>query len=82
MIRKEYFAKYDAFCSHIFDCACLRRKAHCNRRGSRLWKNCIGLHQKTFLKMAGGRMHTVPFRGGHDFVNRLFVNNEANVFID
>ena len=37
---------YDAFCSHIFDYACLRRIAFCNRRGSRLWKNCI--HQKYF----------------------------------
>ena len=37
----ECFAKYEAFCSHIFDYACLRRKAYCNRRGSRLWKNCI-----------------------------------------
>ena len=32
--------------SHIFDYACLRRKAYLNRRGSRLWKNSI--HQKHF----------------------------------
>ena len=37
----RYFAKYDAFCLHIFDYACLKRKAYCNRRGSKLWKNCI-----------------------------------------
>ena len=30
------FAKYDAFCSHIFNYACLRRKAYCYRRGSKL----------------------------------------------
>ena len=29
------FAKYDAFCSHIFDYACLRRKAYCYRRDSK-----------------------------------------------
>ena len=33
-----------AFCSHIFNCACLRRKAYCNRRGLKLRKICI--HQK------------------------------------
>ena len=31
------------------------RKTYLYRRGSKLWKNCI--HQKKFLKMAGGRMH-------------------------
>ena len=34
------------FFSHIFDCACLRRKAYRYRRGSKLPKNCI--HQKRF----------------------------------
>ena len=33
-------------------------KAYRNRRGSNLWKSCIGLTSKSFLKMAGGRMHT------------------------
>ena len=36
--NSEYFTKYGAFCSHIFNCACLRRKAYCYRRGSKLWK--------------------------------------------
>ena len=45
-----------AFCSHIFDCACLRRKAYCYQRASKLRKNCI--LQKAFLKTADGRMHT------------------------
>ena len=31
------------------------RKTYRYRRGLKLWKNCI--HQKIFLKMAGGRMH-------------------------
>ena len=39
--NSECFAKYDAFCSHIFDYACLRRKTYRYRRGSKLWKNCI-----------------------------------------
>ena len=50
------FTKYDAFCLHIFDYACLGRKACCYRRGSKLWKNCFH-HLKTCLKMGGGRMH-------------------------
>ena len=45
-LDSECLAKYDAFCSHIFDYACLRRKAHCYRRGSKLWKNCV--HPKQF----------------------------------
>ena len=52
----EGFTKYDAFHSHIFDYACLGRKACCYQRGSKLWKNCFH-HLKTCLKMAGGRMH-------------------------
>ena len=40
------FAKYDVFCLHIFNYACLRRKAYSYRRGSKLWKNCM--HQKDF----------------------------------
>ena len=56
----EYFAKYNAFCLHIFDYACLRRKAYCNRRGSRLWKNCI--HQKHFWKwLVGGCIAFLSF---------------------
>ena len=41
-----YFAKYDAFCLHIFDYACSWRKAYCYRRGSNLWRNYM--HQKHF----------------------------------
>ena len=36
----ECFAKYDAFCSDIFDYACLKPKAYHCQRGSKLWKNC------------------------------------------
>ena len=39
LILSTCFAKYDAFCSHIFDYMYLRRKAYCYRRGSKLWKN-------------------------------------------
>ena len=33
--KSECFTKYDAFCS------CLRRKAYCYQKGSKLWENCI-----------------------------------------
>ena len=36
----ECFANYAAFCTHIFDCACLRCKAYWYQRGLKLWKNC------------------------------------------
>ena len=39
--NSEYVTKYDAFCSHIFNYACWRRKVYCYRRGLKLWKNCI-----------------------------------------
>ena len=39
--KSEYFTKYGAFCSHIFNCACLKRKAYCNRRDLKLCKICI-----------------------------------------
>ena len=39
--NSEYFTKCDAFSSHIFNYSCLRRKAYCYRRGSKLWKICI-----------------------------------------
>ena len=56
--NSECFSKYDAFCSHIFDYACLKRKAYCYRRGSKI-EIMEKLHiSKTFFKMAGGRMHT------------------------
>ena len=54
----ECFAKHDAFCSHIFAYACLRRKAYCYRKGLKLWKNCIRPTSKTCLRMGGGGMHT------------------------
>ena len=53
----ECFTKYDTLCLHIFDYACLRQKAYCKRRGSRLWKHCI--HQILFLKMLVGGC--IPF---------------------
>ena len=52
--------KYDAFCSHIFDYACLRRKGSLSMRfeiTEKLYAFTEKL-QKTFLKMAGGRLHT------------------------
>ena len=53
--NSECFAKYDTFCSHIFNYVCLRCKAYSYRRGSKLWKKLYA--SKAFLKMAGGRMH-------------------------
>ena len=44
----------DAFCLHIFDNACIGRKAYCYQKGSKLRKK---LYSKTCLKMAGGGMH-------------------------
>ena len=32
----QYFTKYDAFCSQVFNYACLRRKGYCCRRGTKL----------------------------------------------
>ena len=39
----ECCTKYDAFCSYIFDYACLGRrpKTYCYQKGSKLWKNFI-----------------------------------------
>ena len=46
----------DAFCSHIFDYACLWRKAYIAIEEARNYgKSCTS---KAFSKMAGGRMHT------------------------
>ena len=45
----------DAFCSHIFDYACLRRRAYSCRRGLKLSKYCV--HQK-FFEMPGGNIYT------------------------
>ena len=42
----ECFTKYDAFCSYIFDYACLGRKVYRYRKSSKLWKSCI--HQNMF----------------------------------
>ena len=50
----ESFAKYDAFCSHIFDYACLRRKASIAIEGVRDFGK-IRIHQKHFCKwLVGG----------------------------
>ena len=56
-LNSECFTKYNAFCSHIFDYAFLTRNAYCFQRGSKLQK-LVKLTSKTFLKMAGGKMHT------------------------
>ena len=53
----ECFAKYDAFCSHIFDYACLRLIAI---------KEVRKYASKTFWKIDGGRMH-VPHPTPLDF---------------
>ena len=42
--NSECCTKYDAFCSYIFDYACLGRKAYCYQKGSKLWKSYI--HQQ------------------------------------
>ena len=48
--NSECFAKYDAFCSHVFDV---------HVKGVRLMAmEEVRNYGKTFLKMAGGRMHT------------------------
>ena len=52
----EYFAKYDTLCSHIFNYACLKRKAYSYRIVSKLYKKLL-YASKTFLKMAGERIH-------------------------
>ena len=55
--NSECFAKHDAFCSHIFDYACLRRKAYKSlMKRVEITENLYT--SKTILKMAGGRMHT------------------------
>ena len=46
--NSECFAKYDTFCSHIFDYACLRPRFEIVKK---LYAS------KIFLKMAVGRMH-------------------------
>ena len=58
-LNLECFVKYDAFCLHIFDYACLRRKVYRYQRGSKFWKKCIGLHQNIFLKWLVGRCITL-----------------------
>ena len=49
--KSECFTKYDAFCSYVFDYACLGRKAYCYRKGSQLWKKLYS--SKICLKLAG-----------------------------
>ena len=44
--NSECFAKYDAFCPHIFDYACLSRKSYCCRKDSKFEKNSV--HRKHF----------------------------------
>ena len=49
-LNSECFAKYDSFCSHIFNYACLKL----SKRSEIIEKFYTS---KSFLKMAGGRMH-------------------------
>ena len=37
--NSEYFAKYDTFCPHIFNYACLRRKRHQNIFENGWWED-------------------------------------------
>ena len=50
--NSECFTKYDAFCPHIFDYACLRCKAYCFQIGSK-FKKIVGCLPKTVLKSTG-----------------------------
>ena len=50
--NSECFAKYDTFCSHIFNYACLRRKRLIVIEEVRNYRKLYT--SKTFLKMAGG----------------------------
>ena len=57
--NSECFAKYDACCAHIFDYACLRPKDVRLIPPRKRFEIMKKLHtSKTFLKIAGGRMHT------------------------
>ena len=47
-----YFAKYDAFCLHIFDYACSWRKGLLLSKRFKFMEKLYA--SKTFLKMAGG----------------------------
>ena len=69
----ECFAKYDAFCSHIFDYACLRRKTLLQSKGFEIMEKLYT--SKTFLKVAGRRMQgrkSVLSIGGMIQQNRPF----------
>ena len=60
--NSECCAKYDTFCSHIFNYACVRRKVYSYRRGSKLWKICM--HRKHFWKwLVGGCIPLILFPG-------------------
>ena len=50
--NSEYFAKYDAFCSHGFDYACLRRLSHIVVKRFEMMERFYS--SKALLKMAGG----------------------------
>ena len=52
----ECFTKSDAFCSHSYDYACLRRLRHIVMKRSEIIEKFYS--SKTLLKMAGGGMHT------------------------
>ena len=54
--KSECFIKYDAFCSYIFDYACLGRKVYCLSKRFEITEKLYS--SKTCLKIAGGGMHS------------------------
>ena len=59
-LNSECFGKHDAFCSHIFDYACLRRRLRLIAiEEVRNHGKIVTCTLKTFLKMAGGGC--IPF---------------------
>ena len=52
----ECFTKYDAFCSHSFDYACLRRLKHIVTNRFEITENFYP--SKALSKMDGGGMHS------------------------
>ena len=53
----ECLVKYDAFCFHIFDYACLRRRGLLLSKRFEIMEKLYTGTSKTLLKMASGRMY-------------------------
>ena len=53
----QCFAKYDEFCSHIFDYTCLRRKAYCLSKRFEIMEKLYASKAFLKIKMAGGWMY-------------------------